>query len=196
MNSIYNGGEREQDEGVEGMWWWRMICDREDFLVASSVLVRVVGSMPAGAKRRIPGNITSLSTHANVATAQVDVFRRGLTFIALTKRKKEAGIGIGPEPRQGFRFRFRPRVGTSNVCIVLAGHCPPPPGVRVDDATTAAFKVERTERALSSGVSMGTARSVVAVAVALCSGAVAMLALPGDRHSDYHLLARNGRRAD
>lgn len=66
----------------------------------------------------------------------------------------------------------------------------------MDDATTVAFKVERTERALSCGVSMATTCFCVAVAVALCSGAVAMLALPGDSHSDYHLLARNGRRAD
>jgi hypothetical protein len=78
---------------------------------------------------------------------------------------------------------------------------PPPPSrdFREDDATIAAFKVERFQRAVSSCANMEAARVVavsVAVAVAICSGAVTMLALPGDSHSDYHLLVRNGRRTD
>ena len=50
-------------------------------------------------------------------------------------------------------------------------------------------------RTFSSGADMGQAtETILFVTLALCSGAVVMLAFPGDGHKNDDLLARDGRR--
>lgn len=80
-----------------------------------------------------------------------------------------------------------------------ARHCPPLllPRVFADDATRAGFKEQRPVRSFSSGAEMGqAAQTILIVMLALCSGAVVMLAFPGEGHKNDDLLARDGRRYD
>jgi len=73
----------------------------------------------------------------------------------------------------------------------------PLPRVFSDDATRAGFKEQWPVRAFSSGADMGQAAwTIVIVTMALCSGAVVMLAFPGDGHKNDDLLAGDGRRYD